>query len=549
MKMRQILATAVCILLPSAIIIDDGYAQGPASQQQANATELEGLWEGEAETGKWPLFLTLRLRGTDTALGGSLEFLGQGVPLSSGVSKDASFKVRAGKYIVLEGRREQDRIVGHLVEERTRLPFSLRRVPTYPKPVTRIDAWTQDLDALETRFLPVDRSFSPGEALLFREALAAIRSDLPQLSDADVTMKMASAIALANNPHTRLYLLRNATELRRMPIRVWWFSDGLRVVRTNKQHRKLLGCQVDRIGGKPARLARDLVAPAFAGTPSWIDYKSVYSLTSPEALQGMGVTKTADDVVYGLSGCAAAGSAKLKPLPLMRSEDSLEAWWDLTPLRPGSAGLDVQALDGARNQLPLYLRHPKKNYWFKYLPAKRILYFQYNRSSDAPEETTEAFGKRLLSALDQHPVKGLVIDYRFNTGGNLSLGADLMKKLQERTTGMSRWIVTGRSTFSAGITHVASWREAGNVTIIGEPVGDTMEFWAEGGNIRLPNSGYEAHFANGRHSYSPAPCPKDTYCYDLKADSIDPDIHISPSWAEYWAGKDPVMEAVLKQAK
>jgi hypothetical protein len=549
MKKSQILATALCVLLPSAIMIDDGYAQVPASQQQANATELEGLWEGEAETGKWPLFLTLRLQGAGAALGGRLEFLGQGVPLSSGGSEGASFKIRAGKYIVLEGRRDGDRLVGHLVEDATRLPFSLRRVPTYPKPATRVEAWTQDLDALETRFLPVDRSFSPGEALLFREALAAIRSDLPRLTDAEVTMKMASAIALADNPHTRLYLLRNATELRRMPIRLWWFSDGLRVVRTDKQHRKLLGCQVDSIGGKPARLARDLVAPAFAGTPSWIDYKSVYSLTSPEALQGMGVTKSVDDVEYGLSGCAAAGSAKLKPLPLVRSEDSLEAWWDLTPLRAGSAGLDVQVLDGSRNKLPLYLRNPTKNYWFEYLPAKGILYFQYNRSSDAPEETTEAFGKRLLSALDQHPVKGLVIDYRFNTGGNLHLGADLTKKLQERTKGIRRWIVAGRSTFSAGITHVASWREAGNVTIIGEPVGDTMEFWAEGGNIKLPNSGYEVHFANGRHSYSPAPCPQGTYCYDLKADSLDPDIHLSPSWAEYRTGKDPVMDAILRQAK
>jgi hypothetical protein len=530
-------------------MIDDGYAQVPASQQQANATELEGLWEGEAETGKWPLFLTLRLQGAGAALGGKLEFLGQGVPLTLGESEGASFKIRAGKYIVLEGRRQGDRIVGYLVEEATRLPFSLRRVPTYPKPATRLDAWTQDLDALETRFLPVDRSFSPGEALLFREALAAIRSDLPRLTDAEVTMKMASAIALANNPHTRLYLLRNATELRRMPIRLWWFRDGLRVVRTDKQHRKLLGCKVDSIGGKPARLARDLVAPAFAGTPSWIDYKSVYSLTSPEALQGMGVTRTIDEVVYGLSGCAAAGSVTLKPLPLVRSEDSLEAWWDLTPRRAGSAGLNVQVLDGEPNKLPLYLSNPKKNYWFEYLPASGILYFQYNRSSDAPEETTEAFGKRLLSAFDQHPVKGLVIDYRFNTGGNLNLGADLMKKLQERTKGIRRWIVTGRSTFSAGITHVASWREAGNVTIVGEPVGDTMEFWAEGGNIRLPNSGYEAHFANGRHSYSPAPCPQGIYCYDLKADSLDPDIYISPTWAEYRAGEDPVMDTILKQAR
>lgn len=359
-------------------------------------------------------------------------------------------------------------------------------------------------------------------------------------------MKMASAIALANNPHTRLYLLRNATELRRMPIRLWWFRDGLYVVRAMKQHSNLLGCRVETIGGRPARIARDMVAPAFAGTPSWTDYKSVYSLTSPEALQGMGVTANLEQVEYGLSGCGSAGTVTIKPLPLQRSEDSVEAWWDLSPLHPGPGAGWVQALEPARDKLPLYLRNPTRNYWFEYLPKSGILYFQHNRSSDAADEKTSAFGERLLAELDRHPVKALVIDYRFNTGGDFTLSADLIKKLQQRTSGIKRWIITGAATFSAGITDVASWRQAGDVTIVGEPVGDTLEYWSEGGNIKLPNSGYDAHFANGLHSYSLGPCPAGLYCFDINSPSLDPDVPVSATWSDYQAGIDPAMAAILR---
>jgi hypothetical protein len=112
---------------------------------------------------------------------------------------------------------------------------------------------------------------------------------------------------------------------------------------------------------------------------------------------------------------------------------------------------------------------------------------------------------------------------------------------------MPRWVITGRNTFSAGISPVAMWRSYPDVKIAGEPVGDELDFWAEGGNIVLPNSGLYAHFANGAHSYSAAPCPKDTYCYDLSSPPLTPDLPASVSWDEYRAGIDPAMKAILDQ--
>lgn len=138
----------------------------------------------------------------------------------------------------------------------------------YPKPASRIEAWEQDLETLSTRFIRADRSFTPAERAMFMEALETIGRDLPRLSDAQITARMAAAIALADNAHTRLYLLRNRQELRRLPVRLWWFNDGLYVIRSTAQHKRLLGCRVDNIGGRDARQVRDLAAELFAGNPS-----------------------------------------------------------------------------------------------------------------------------------------------------------------------------------------------------------------------------------------------------------------------------------------
>jgi hypothetical protein len=537
------------ILLAGAVLLAGRLpAQQPASA--AGASALYGAWEGEMRTSRWPQFITLTLRPDSAGPGGALETLGRTFRAAEVRLAGDSVALRIGegeRAVLIGAALSRGRLVGSLRQGSDTLAFALRRVPDYPKPGDRVEAWAQDIEALTTRFIELDRSFSPGERALFLERLAETRARLAELNDNEVIVRLASAIALGNNAHTRLYLLRNATELRRLPVRLWWFSDGLYVVRATPEHRALLGCRIDDVAGTLARHARDRVAPAFAGNPSWVDYKSVYSLTSPEMLHGFGIVPSPDSVALGVSDCG-RGTARhvvVKPLPLVRRDGAVEAWWDLSPLHPGIDSAWVQVLSTRRGTLPLYLRNPTRNYWFEYLPGSGVLYFQYNRSQDAAGESTAQFGERLLAALAQHRPKAFVMDVRFNTGGNLKLAADLMRQLRERTRGIPRFIITGRTTFSAGISHVAAWREAGDVTIVGEPVGDVLETWSEGGNVRLPNSGFKAHFANGAHSYSPAPCPADTYCYDLSVPSVAPDVPVAASWADYLALRDPALEAVL----
>ena len=347
-------------------------------------------------------------------------------------------------------------------------------------------------------------------------------------------------MSLANNAHTRLYLLRNRTEVRRMPIRLWWFGQELRVVRAAPSYQRLLGCRVDRIGNLPVLEAKAKVAPLFAGSASWKTYMSNYTLTSPEILHGTEVAPASAKVSYRLSMRRARRTA-VTPLPLAKSSKPLEVG-GITGLA-GAANDWKQALAVRNIAPPQHLQHPKSNYWFADTPAGGIFYLQYNHAADAADKTLEAFAKRAQEAITARRPRAVIVDLRYNTGGNGNLtpklveavnrGAPLSALSDRRPGDIFRRDSRGRPMAAVP-----------TCDIVGEPVGDGLEFWAEGGNIIMPYSGLYAHFANGAHSLSPAPCPTADYCNNLSIESLAPDIAAAPDRRSYLAGKDPATDAI-----
>ena len=89
--------------------------------------------------------------------------------------------------------------------------------------------------------------------------------------------------------------------------------------------------------------------------------------------------------------------------------------------------------------------------------------------------------------------------------------------------------------------------------ILGEPVGDRLAFYAEGGRTCLPNSKLCMGYETGKHDYA-NPCRDIERCYWLnwfypvRVKSLDPDERIGMSFAEWRAGQDPVFERAVRLA-
>ena len=494
-------------------------------------------------------FITLVLSPQPSGSGGTIQVLGNTIPVSDVAWAGNRVTARVGapeENLSIEARRVGGWLTGELKAGDEKQKIALREIPDYPAPRDRSEGWQQDIDALMRRLALVNRAFSPAERALFIETLETLRSEVGRLTDAQVTMRIASAMAIDEEPHTRLLLLRNATALRRFPIRLWWFPDGLRIVRTTPEYRDLLGCRIEDFDGVPARSARDMAGGAYAGNPSWRDYMTTYTLTSPEALHGLGITPRLDEAEIGVADCGPPARRRLRPLPLVRSTRTVESWWDLSPLRESPHGITSHALEAKGRTLPLYLRHAGSNYAYEYLSDRKISYLQFSRSSPDDKEKPKAFGDRVIAEIEQHRPKAVILDLRFNTGGDSAVSSELIRRLNESTGNIPRYVITGRATFSAGISALAQFLSGGPATIVGEHAGDDLDHWSEGGYIELPNSRLEVDFQTVLHSYSSSPCPRDISCVDMSVDSIAPDLPVTTTWADYLARRDPALDTILK---
>lgn len=417
--------------------------------------------------------------------------------------------------------------------------------------------WREDLQFAVDTFLARDRSFSPEARLQFRNAIAKLQKTLDGKTDDQIIVEFAKAVALAKNAHTRLYLLRNRSELRRYPIRVWWFADGLYVVRATPEFSDLLGAKILRIGGRSVEQVKLDVTPLFAGNASWRTYMSPYSMTSPDVLIGLGlISPDGKAEVEFTNRHGRKGKRQLEPLPLRRSDQPTESWWDLCPTRPRDDGAWISALSLSAAHLPLYLQKTERQYWSQYLADDWLFYIQFNRSGNAPTgESLAEFGKRVLAELQAAAINRIVVDVRFNTGGDLSIGRPFIERLaalaKERK--IKVYVITGRATFSAGIFHAMQLRQYANAILVGEPIGDELEIWSEGGNLLTPNSKLSLHYADRLHSYSPVERPEfrqylvtDT---DLSVTNAMPDILVRMSARDYFAGRDPALEAARRGPK
>jgi hypothetical protein len=509
---------------------------------EAHAQQLAGAWEGElVKPDAWPTFIHLDVeRGTGKS---TLSVLGQKIDL--GRARDDRLNAKIGdppEQQSFNAHVESGELKGTLVGAGTNVRFSLARVADVAPPAGRIAGWNSDLDAVRDRMLRYDRSFSAAERAVAKTNIARLRKAIPTLSDDAMRVRIAKLLALAHNAHTRLYLLRNRTELGRLPIRVWWFGNQLRIVRSTPEFSRLIGCRITSLNGATTAQAFEKVQGMYAGSPTWKRYMSQYTLTSPSVLRGAGVGQDVKQARVSVGSCAAAGSYVLSELPFERSEKAVESWWDLAPRSPSALQGWKHVLDG--KPLPAYLNDHGQAYRFDQSRPDKIAYVKLSRAANSGSESVKDFAARVAAAIRSRNPPAIVIDLRFNTGGDSTITKALVDDVVGAAGGRPIYLIVGRSTFSAGIIAAAQFRQATKIKIVGEPIGDDLEFWSEGGNIILPYSGLAAHFANGAHSLSPRACPTAQFCNDLSVQTLAPDIAVAPRWSDYVAGIDAPMKAI-----
>ncbi len=402
-----------------------------------------------------------------------------------------------------------------------------------------------------SKFPEFDKSYSPKTRSQAQQLAAKLRLEARGLTHEAFVLRVAEIAALAGNAHTSVGENAFRKNTPRLPVRLYPFSDGLFVLYAKPELSDLLGARIDAIDGTPVDQIFARLAKFRSGIEAYRRRQLIPVLESPALLYAAGLSTSRASLL--LTGINTAGQRFERRVEAEQRDRS--AWVSQTARLLYPEGLKdtgmVSFLKKSPSE-PVYLHSVEKLFWLESLPL-RGFYIGMAHNGNADEEPMQAFLARAKAALERERPGYVVLDMRMNGGGDYTTTYAFARALPALQPDGNIYVLTSPWTFSAAITTVAALKQAGGerVKIVGEPVGDRLDFWAEGNSFALPNAFLLVHYSTGRHIYD-GPCTDRATCYWLnerypvRVKTLAPGIHAPLSFQHYRAGRDPAMEAILQ---
>jgi hypothetical protein len=425
----------------------------------------------------------------------------------------------------------------------------------FPKPANALEAQQQDIEQF-SRLLAMDRAFSPAARAEADRQIAALKSAPTPLDRGSFHVALLRITALADNGHTNLYYGKGDRQ-NYAPLRVGLFADGLYVLRAKSAYADLLGARVEGIEGRPTREVMAALEQLHGGTEGWRRTQAAIYVQSPEILYGAAIGSRPDQTQWTLR--LPNGSEVTRTLPgeiSGENEPHAEMTRWLSPQKMKGEPSNWRALLSSDADLPLSLRDFNSTFRRGWIDHGCTLFIQLKAIADADTQHIGDFLSATTDEMRAHRPCNIILDMRFNTGGDYTKVARFASRLPDFVPPNGRiYLLTSPQTFSAAITTTAFVKQAAGsrAIILGEPVGDRLTFYGEGNAGCLPHADLCLHYATGMHDYAHR-CDDWDRCYWLnwvfavQVRSLAPDETIRMTFADYAAQRDPVFERAVALA-
>jgi len=416
-------------------------------------------------------------------------------------------------------------------------------------PDSVVTARRETLRQFRTEFLGRDRSYSREHRAAAEARLAVLDTALVRVSPVYFELELSRIVALADNGHTIAFPAGRARRYNRVPFRLVPFGESFYVLRADSALESLLGGELVAIDGQPVAEAIAAARTLTGGTPARRDRNASYFLESPEQMAALGVARQSGTASYRFrmpDGRTVERQITAAPPDPRRDRSGADRW--LFPEAHESQGPEWRTLITA-DQAPWAFRDVNTAFRWRASPELEaiVIEFRANRDADRPIREFLDEMQRVIST--GHP-RNLILDMRLNGGGDLNTTRDFMKRLPTLVRGRI-FVLTSPWTFSAAISSVGYLKQADpkRVAIVGEPVGDRLEFWSEGSVVLLNRLDIAVLYATERHDYRTGcrpyrDCHASVVRNPISVPSLAPDIAAPLTLEAYRAGRDPGMEAI-----
>jgi hypothetical protein len=393
---------------------------------------------------------------------------------------------------------------------------------------TREEGWRYDIDFLvsEARRMHV-APHRPAFSAEFETAARDLRARVPDLTNDQILVELSRLVTILGDGHTAIYGPSDDSPLTfesgSLPILFYLFNDGLYIVDAVDEHRRWIGAEVLRFGP--------------LSTESVLDELDLYvHHDNPQTYKWLGVHFALRRRVVLYQAMGATDDPNHVTLTLRdRHGSEHEVTFEggdyefRRKLRPQRDAPDT----------PRWLEQIDRNYSLEHRAYLEAVYWQFNRVRDLDDGPSLAeFSDTLRSTLLDTGARYLIVDVRHNNGGNTNLLRPLLRTMtwwEQDGPARRIFVIMGRNTFSATqnfISRVEQWTDA---VFVGEPSSSRPNFTGEETDLVLPFSRVRGSIST-RYWQNAGPTDERPW--------IAPQVPITLSSDDYFAGRDPAMAAI-----
>lgn len=349
--------------------------------------------------------------------------------------------------------------------------------------------WREDLRVMAQEMPKYHKDlFHTVTRLQFDSAVASLSKRIPQLTRHQIIVEMARIAAMIGDGHTNIAPSRDPKiGFRTYPLQFYLFKDGLFIRSAPREFATLVGAKVVKIGNATVEQALASVRNMIGrDNEMGVKFFAPFLLAMPEVLQALGIIANMENGTFTFRVDGQESVVAMKPYgpaPLF-APDTDTSWLSA----PGW----TDARNNSRNPAPLWLKEPKNNFWFEYLPSQKIIFAQINQVGNKEHQTLEQFADSLSDFITMSNAEKLVLDLRLNRGGNGYLNRSILRAVirSEKIDRQGKFFaIIGRSTWSAAQMLVNDLEKYTNVLFVGEPSGGKVNCYGDSRKIVLPNSG------------------------------------------------------------
>lgn len=363
---------------------------------------------------------------------------------------------------------------------------------------------------------------------LFDAAVADLDKRIPSMQRNEIIVGFMRLAAMIGDGHTRVDPREDDEfDFPSLPLKLYLFDDGLFIRGVRPDQSQLVGAEILEIGGVPIGEALRRV-----GTISSRDNAMGPRLFAPLYLN-------MPDILHALGLSSSRTTAQFKLRKNGRTWTATIPAGDIEPLWPDDTDISLITPEGwvdARTApLPLWLQAPLDYHRLVERSEARALYAQLNMVANEDGQTLTQFGEAIARRASEINPRAIILDLRLNQGGGGHLRHGFVRELIRAEDDDTRLLVlTRRGTYSASQFILDDLDRLSRAHFIGEPASSKPSSYGDAYRNPLPNSGISV---------------RTSIKWWQDGQNFEPwtflDLSVPYRFADYAAGRDPVLEAAL----